>query len=159
MTEDHLTECLQQIQDTRKLLDRIQTDLRGAQEFRDAVFDLLEGTPFCAQADSQYDGLYSRLRAAVEAKTDPRQQAEALARVREERDTLKAYKDAVGVAPQFVADAKVGATVRGMREEIEGRRQTCHAIRCFDDAYTDSCVQSCQLLTRILAALDQEPTP
>jgi hypothetical protein len=66
MEEEHLRQCLQRITDTRSLLDWIQTDLRGAQEFRDAVFDLLEGTPFGAQVDSTYDGLYGRVRAAIE---------------------------------------------------------------------------------------------
>jgi hypothetical protein len=66
VNEEHLNECLRRLDDTRRLLDRIQTDLRGAQEFRDAVFDLLEGTPFGAQADSTYDGLYPRLRAALQ---------------------------------------------------------------------------------------------
>lgn len=65
MSEQHLAECLQRIDDTRKVLDQIASDLRGAQEFRDAVFDLLEGTAFGAQADSAYDGLYGRLRAAL----------------------------------------------------------------------------------------------
>ena len=65
MNDTHLEECLQRLDQTRKLLDRIQTDLRGAQEFRDAVFDLLEDTPFGSQADSPYDGLYGRLRAAL----------------------------------------------------------------------------------------------
>ena len=69
MTEKHLAECLGRLDDMRKLLDRIQSDLRGAQEFRDAVFDLLEDTPFGAQADSQYDGLYGRLRAALAASS------------------------------------------------------------------------------------------
>lgn len=67
MTEEHLVKSIQQLDETRRLLDRIQTDLLGAQEFRDAVFDLLEGTPFGAQADSTYDGLYGRLRAALKA--------------------------------------------------------------------------------------------
>lgn len=67
MTEEHLEQCLKRLDDTRKLLDAIRVDLRGAQEFRDAVFDLLENTPFGAQADSTYDGLYGRLRAAVRA--------------------------------------------------------------------------------------------
>lgn len=71
MTEAHLAECLQRLEETRKTLDQIGTDLRGAQEFRDAVFDLLEGTPFGAQADSTYDGLYGRLRAAVGAASGP----------------------------------------------------------------------------------------
>jgi hypothetical protein len=72
MTESHLDECLRRLDETRKLLDAIQTDLRGAQEFRDAVFDLLEGTPFGAHADSTYDGLYGRLRAALHgAKGEP----------------------------------------------------------------------------------------
>jgi len=65
VTEKHLDDCLRRLDDTRRLLDQIQTDLRGAQEFRDTVFDLLEGTPFGAQADSTYDGLYGRLRAAL----------------------------------------------------------------------------------------------
>ena len=65
MTEEHLKECLLRLDETRKVLDNIATDLRGAQEFRDSVFDLLEGTPFGAQADSTYDGLYGRLRAAI----------------------------------------------------------------------------------------------
>ncbi len=71
MTEKHLDECLARLDDTRRLLDQIQTDLRGAQEFRDAVFDLLEGTPFGAQADSLYDGLYGRLRAAISGTEGP----------------------------------------------------------------------------------------
>jgi hypothetical protein len=66
MTEKHLEECLRRLNDTRMLLDRIQTDLRGAQEFRDTVYDLLEGTPFGAPADDVL-GLYGRLRAAIEA--------------------------------------------------------------------------------------------
>lgn len=73
MTESHLTECLQRLDETRRLLDRIQTDLRGAQEFRDAVFDLLEGTPYGERLDSTYDGLYGRLRAAVKAEA-PKEQ-------------------------------------------------------------------------------------
>ncbi len=67
MEEEHLRQCLQRITDARDLLDWIRTDLRGAQEFRDAVYDLLEGTPFGAQADSTYDGLFGRLRAAIAA--------------------------------------------------------------------------------------------
>ncbi len=73
MTEDHLNECLKRIDDTQKTLDRIASDLRGAQEFRDCVYDLLEGTPFGAQADSTYDGLYGRLRAAL-ADKNPQQE-------------------------------------------------------------------------------------
>ena len=68
MSEDHLQECLKRLDETRKILDRIETDLRGAQEFRDAVYDLLEVTPFGACADSEYDGLYGRLRAALKAQ-------------------------------------------------------------------------------------------
>jgi predicted component of type VI protein secretion system len=68
MNEKHLAECLQRLIEAETVLDRIRTDLRGAQEFRDAVFDLLEGTPFGAQADSTYDGLYGRLRAALAAE-------------------------------------------------------------------------------------------
>lgn len=67
MNEKHLEECLTRLDDTKMVLDNIATDLRGAQEFRDAVFDLLEGTPFGALADSTYDGLYGRLRAALAA--------------------------------------------------------------------------------------------
>ncbi len=67
MTEKHLDECLARLDDTRRLLDKIQTDLRGAQEFRDAVFDLLEGTPFHSRTDNIYDGFYGRLRAALAA--------------------------------------------------------------------------------------------
>ena len=70
MREEHLVECIKRLDDTRKLLDRIQSDLRGAQEFRDAVFDLLEGTLFGSQADSTYDGLYGRLRAALTKKEE-----------------------------------------------------------------------------------------
>jgi hypothetical protein len=65
MEEEHLDQCLKRLDDAHKLLDLIRVDLRGAQEFRDAVYDLLEGTPFGSQADSTYDGLYGRLRAAV----------------------------------------------------------------------------------------------
>jgi 5-methylcytosine-specific restriction endonuclease McrA len=57
MTEEHLDQCLHRLDDTRRLLDAIQTDLRGAQAFRDAVFDLLEGTPFGSQADSLKKGI------------------------------------------------------------------------------------------------------
>jgi hypothetical protein len=70
MTEKHLEDCLKRLDAAKNALDQVRTDLRGAQEFRDAVFDLLEGTPFGAQADSTYDGLYGRLRAALAAKQD-----------------------------------------------------------------------------------------
>lgn len=66
MTEKHLDECVKRLAETHALLDQIKTDLRGAQEFRDAVYDLLEGTPFGSQADSVHNGLYGRLRAAIE---------------------------------------------------------------------------------------------
>jgi len=65
MEEKHLDECLKRLDDAHELLDMIHVDLKGAQEFRDAVYDLLEGTPFGSQVDSTYDGLYGRLRAAV----------------------------------------------------------------------------------------------
>jgi len=71
MSEEHLKECLKRLDDAQGLLDRIRTDLRGAQEFRDAVYDLLEGTKFSAKADSEYDGLYGRLRAALASQEQP----------------------------------------------------------------------------------------
>jgi len=96
MTEEHLTECLKRLDDARKLLDRIQTDLRGAQEFRDAVFDLLEGTPFCERADSTYDGLYGRLRAAVAPATARQTDATPLALPEQEWQPIEtAPKDEV----------------------------------------------------------------
>ncbi len=105
MNEKHLDECLQRLDETRTLLDRIQTDLRGAQEFRDAVFDLLEGTPFGEKADSTYDGLYGRLRAALRApETDAPQWQPALMDylIRHEVDIFHGINDFGDLKPLLV---------------------------------------------------------
>lgn len=42
MNDKHLEECFQRMADARLLLDRIETDMLGAQEFRAAVIDQQE---------------------------------------------------------------------------------------------------------------------
>jgi hypothetical protein len=74
MTEQHLQECLERLDDAKRLIEAIRVDLRGAQEFRDAVFDLLEDTPFHSRAEG-YDGLYDRVRAAINAAPDGPEEA------------------------------------------------------------------------------------
>ena len=70
MTAEHR---VQELEDARRRIntgvDHAIVSLKGSIEFRDAVEELLVGTPYEKPAtDTDYEGLYGRLRNALKAR-------------------------------------------------------------------------------------------
>lgn len=65
--EEYRVECLNRLREAHDTLNRIETTFKGSLEFRDAVFELLEGTPFAAPVGDDFEGLYGRLRSALKS--------------------------------------------------------------------------------------------
>ena len=128
-------------------LAHLQSRLTAAEQARDAALDMSKDGAVLQNTELRAE-LAQMTHEAGQASLYGSLMADQAKELKAERDALKLTLDAIGVAPQFVADAALGATCRAMKEDIQHGAEGC------DDP---DCLGAQAVCQSLLAVLDADP--